>query len=114
MVGLGGLLTGRPVIELRDEALSLRVAGPLSMLDIPWDDIVAVHSGRDFEDDGRIPIPVLMVEVNDRGRYPTELWGAVWNGNVLQVDADGWEASVEDVAIRAELMLGPPQEDEGQ
>ena len=114
VVGLGGLVTGRPVVELTEDALRLRVAGPLSMLDIPWDDVIAVHSGRDFEDDGRIPIPVLMVEVGDSRRYPTELWGAVWDGNMLQVDADGWEASVEDVAIRAELMLGRPQEGEYQ
>ena len=110
VVGLGGLATGRPVVEIGEDALRLRVAGPLSMLDIPWADIVSVQSGRDYEDDGRIPVPVLLVEVTDPGRYPKDLWGAVWDGPVLQVDADGWEATVEDVAIRAELMLVGPQE----
>lgn len=110
VVGLGGLLAGRPVVAVADDALRLRIAGPMSMLDIAWDDIVSVRSGRDYEDDGRIPIPVLLVEVADPGKYPRELWGAVWDGSVLQVDGDGWETSVEDVAIRAELMLTRPQE----
>lgn len=114
VVGLGGLITGRPVVELGDDALRLRVAGPLSMLEIPWSEVVSVKSGRDYEDGGLIPVPVLLVEVTDPGRYPKELWGAVWDGPVLQVDADGWEASVADVAIRAELMLGVPQEGEYQ
>ena len=114
VVGLGGLIAGRPVVELGDDALRLRVAGPLSMLEIPWDDIVSVKSGRDYEDDGRIPVPVLLVEVADPGKYPEQLWGSVWKGPVLQVDADGWEAGVEDVAIRAEFMLGNTPDGEYQ
>jgi len=111
-VGLGGLMTSRPVIELRDEARRLPIAGPLSTLDIPWEDVVTVRSGRDYDDHGRIPIPVLLVEVEDRSRYPDGLWGAVWEENTLQVDADGWETTVEDVVIRCELILGRPQEGE--
>ena len=113
VVGLGGLMTGRPVVEIDDEVLSLRVAGPMSMLDFPWHDIVSVRSGRDREDDGRVPTPVLLVEVDEPGKYPKELWGAVWEGPVLQVDAGGWAAAVEDVAVRCQLMLDRPQEGEG-
>lgn len=105
VVGLGGLLLGRSLVELTDESIRLRVGGPLSMLDIPWDDVVAVRSGRDYGDGGRVPIPLFLVEVADRTKYPDGLWGAEWHGNTLQVDADGWETSVEDVVIRAELML---------
>ena len=114
VVGLGGLMTGRPVVELSDDALRLRVAGPLTMLDIPWEDIVSVKSGRDYEDSGRIPVPVLLVEVANPDRYPKQLWGSVWDGPVLQVDGDSWETSVEDIAIRAELMLGHSAEGEYQ
>jgi hypothetical protein len=110
VVGLGGLLTGRSVVEIDDDVLRLRVAGPMSYLDIPWDEIVTVRSDRDYDDDGQIPIPVLLVEVVDRTGYPDGVWGAVWDGNTLQVDADGWETSVEDVVIRSELMLGTNQE----
>lgn len=105
VVGLGGLVTARPVVELTDESIRLRVAGPLSMLDIPWEDVVSVYSGSDFEDDGRLPVPVLLIEVVDRNKYPDGLWGALWKGNSLQVDADGWEDPVEDVVVRAELQL---------
>ncbi len=114
VVGFGGLLTSRPMVQLNDDAIRLRVAGPMSMLDVAWEDIVSVRSARDYDDDGRIPIPVFMLEVDDSGKYPDGLWGAVWDGNVLQVDADGWEAAVEDVVIRAELMIGRPQEVEDE
>lgn len=112
VVGLGGLMAARPVVELHDESLRLRVAGPLATLDVPWEDIVSVRSGRDYGDQGRIPTPVLEVEVEDRTKYPAGLWGAVWRGNTLHVDADGWETTVEDVVIRCELILGRRQEGE--
>ena len=109
VVGLGGLIVGRPIVEVTDDALRLRIAGPLSMLDVAWEDIVSIRSGRDYDDDGRIPLPILLVEVEDAGKYPAGLWGAVWNGNVLQVDADGWESSLEDVVISSELIIGRPE-----
>jgi hypothetical protein len=114
VVGLGGLVTSRSMVELTEASMRLRVAGPLSMLEIPWEDVVAVRSGSDYEDDGRIPMPVLLVEVEDRSDYPDGLWGAVWKGNTLQVDADGWEVPVEDVVVRAELQLNRPWEGEYQ
>lgn len=115
VVGLGGLLMGRSLVELTDESIRLRVAGPMSMLDIPWDQVVSVRSGRDYGDDGRIPISMFLVEVDDRSMYPDGLWGAEWEGNTLRVDADGWETPVEDVVIRAEVMLDRPlQEGEYQ
>lgn len=110
VVGLSGLLTGRPVVELDDEAMRLRIAGPMKMLDVPWGSIVEVRAGRDYGDDGRVPIPLLLVEVDDAGGFPAELWGAVWEGNTLRIDADGWETTVDDVVIRSELILGRPQE----
>lgn len=114
VVGLGGLLMSRPMVELTDDSIRLRIAGPLATLDVAWDDIVSVRSGRDYDDDGRVAIPVLLVQVDDRSTYPDGLWGAVWDGNTLQVDADGWEAALEDVVIRAELMLDRPREGEYQ
>ncbi len=112
VTGLGGLLRARPVIELDEDVMRLRVAGPMSYMDIAWDEIASVRSGRDFGEDGRIPTPVLLVELYDRTGYPDGLWGAVWDGNILQVDADGWETTVEDVVIRSELILGRPAEGE--
>ena len=109
-VGAGGMLTGRSIVELNDAGVSLRVAGPMSYLEIPWDDIVAVRSGRDHGDDGRIPIPQLLIELRDRTRYPDALWGAIWDEDTLRIDADGWETTPEDIAVRCELILGRPQE----
>ncbi len=105
VTGIGGYVTRRSVVEFHDDALRLRVAGPLATMDIPWSDVVSMRSGRDYGDDGRIPTPILMINVEDRSKYPDGLWGAVWDGNTLQVDADGWETTVEDVVIRAEIML---------
>jgi len=110
VVSVAGLLMARPVVELRDEALRLRVAGPLATLDVAWEDIVSVRSGRDYDDGGRVPTAVLLVEVADRTKYPDGLWGAVWEDNTLRVDADSWDVAVEDIAIRCELTVGPRQE----
>jgi hypothetical protein len=113
VVGLGGLVGGRAVIELTDDAMRLRVAGPMTMLDIPWQDITAVRAGRDYDDGGRVPVPLLLVDVVDPEGFPEELWGAVWEGNTLEVDADGWDVTVDDVVIRSELILDTKQKEAG-
>jgi hypothetical protein len=105
LVGAGGMVTARSVIELNEDAVRLRVAGPMSYVEIPWSDIRSIRSGRDYGDDGRIPTPVLLIEVENRARYPDGLWGAVWRGDTLQIDADAWDTTVEDVVIRSELMM---------
>jgi hypothetical protein len=112
VVGAGGMVTARSVIELNEDAIRLRVAGPMSYLDVPWSEIVSIRSGRDYGDDGRIPTPVLLIEVEDRANYPGGLWGAVWRGNTLQIDTDGWDTTVEDVVIRSELMLESLEEED--
>jgi hypothetical protein len=110
VVGAGGMVIGRSFLELDDVGVKLRVAGPMSYLEIPWEDIVAVRSGRDHGDEGRIPVPQLLIELHDRAGYPDALWGAIWEGNTLRVDADGWDTVPEDVAVRSELILGRTQE----
>lgn len=109
-VGAGGMLTGRSVVELDEVGMNLRVAGPMSYVAIPWDDIASVRSGRDYGDDARIPMPQLLIEVHDRAGYPDALWGAIWEENVLRIDADGWDTAADDVAVRCELMIGRTQE----
>ena len=110
VVGAGGMVTARSVIELKEDAVRLRVAGPMSYMDIPWSEIRTIRSGRDYGDDGRIPTPVLLIEVEDRARYPDGLWGAMWRGNTLQIDTDGWDTTVEDIVIRSELIMERTEE----
>lgn len=110
VVGASGMLTGRSIVELDEAGVALRVAGPMSYVEIPWDDIVSVRSGRDYGDDGRIPLPQLLIEVHDRSGYPDALWGAIWEENTLRVDADGWDKTADDVAVRCDLILGRTQE----
>lgn len=105
LAGFGGLIGGKPVVELGEEGLRLRVAGPTAAITIPWDQIRSIRTGADYGDDGRIPTPVMLVEVEDRNGYPGALWGAEWDGDVLAMDADGWETPVEEVVIRIKLVL---------
>jgi hypothetical protein len=104
-VALYALFDGRPVAELSEEGMSLRVGGPRTPVFVPWEEVLSVRSGRDFEEGSTRPIPVLMVGVDHPERFPSELWGAEWDGDVLKVDAAGWTPSPEFVAAEADLEL---------
>ncbi len=104
LVSLGGLASRRPVVEVTDEELRLRVAGPGRSIAIPWNEVRSVRSGSDG-DDGLIPVRVLLVDVADPLRYPGSLWGAEWRDSVLVIDADSWEVPPEQVAVHANLAL---------
>ncbi|MGD2051900.1 MAG: hypothetical protein PVI35_05425, partial [Acidimicrobiia bacterium] len=62
LVSFGGLVNRRPVVEVTDEELRLRVAGPSRSIAVPWNEIRSIRSGSDG-DDGRIPARVLLVDV---------------------------------------------------
>jgi hypothetical protein len=104
LVAFGGLVNRRPVAEVTDEELRLRVAGPVRSIAIPWNEIRSIRSGSDG-DDGRIPARVLLVDVADPMRYPASLWGAEWRDSILVVDTDSWEVPAEQVALHANLAL---------
>ncbi len=104
LVSLGGLTSRRPVVEVTDDELRLRVAGPARMIAIPWNEVVSVRSGSD-DGDGRVPARVLLVDVVEPVRYPEALWGAEWRDSTLVVDADSWGIPPEQVAIHANLAL---------
>lgn len=94
----------RPVLEVRSDALRVRVAGPQSFLTIPYDEITWVHSAADGDDEV-VPPRVLLIHVMSAADYPESLWGAEWDGNTLVVDADSWNRRPEDVATRVDLAL---------
>ena len=107
---VAGLAIRRPVVEMTDDELRLRVGrgirsgSPLGVVAVPWSDVIAVRSTTD-ETDGWEPTRVLVVEVVDPYVFPPEPWGAEWNGSQLVLDADGWQVAPEEVAMRAEMLI---------
>ncbi len=101
---VAGLASGKPVAEITDDGMALRVAGPQKMVVFRWDDLVDVRPGL-VEGDGVRPRRVLIVEVDDPTRYPFDVWGADWVDGVLYVDADSWAEPPEELALRMELEL---------
>lgn len=108
ITAVAGLASGRPVAEITDEGLRLRVGGPRKTVTFAWDDLVEVRS-RLVEGDGVRPRRVLTVEVDDPTRYPFDVWGADWVDGVLHVDADSWAEPPEELAVRMELEIGQAQ-----
>ena len=44
--------------------------------------------------------PARIIEVDEPGRFPEQLWGAEWQGNLLRIDTQGWSETAEEVAVR--------------
>jgi len=103
-VGIVGLFRRAPVVELSDDALYLRIAGPSRGVRIPWSEVLSVRSGSE-DDDGRVPGRQLLIEVADPAMYPPDPWAAEWDGSVLHVDADAWDVPAEEVAVHCNLGL---------
>ena len=104
VVAAGGLAAGRPVAELTDEGVRLRVAGPQKTITLPWNEIRGARVVL-VEGEGVNPRPVLAIDAFDPAQFPYELWGAEWVDGKLHVDADGWSDPPEDVVVRIELDL---------
>jgi hypothetical protein len=102
LVAAGGLVVRRPVVDVTEDGLDFRIAGPQRSLNIPWSNVSWVHSGTDGEDEA-VPPRVFLVHVFDRSHYPDQLWGADWDGTTLMVDADSW--SVRDVEVVAHSQM---------
>ncbi len=103
-VSVVGLTTRRPVVEMDDERIRLRVGGPRAFIDVPWENVRWVHSSADGDDE-LVPARVLLINVLDTSGYPHELWGAQWDGHTLMVDADSWNATPEEVVMHAQRVL---------
>jgi hypothetical protein len=103
-IALVGLARGRPRAEMLDEGVRLRIGGRRPPITIPWSDVEELRSAR-VPGEGRHPRPQILIEVADPTKYPYDIWGAEWIGNVLHVDADSWSAPPEEFAVRAEIEL---------
>jgi hypothetical protein len=101
-IALVGLARGRPLAEILDEGVRLRVGGRRPPITIPWSEIEYLRSAR-VRGEGRHPRPQVLIQVAEPTKYPYDIWGAEWIGNVLHVDADSWSDSPEQFAVRAEI-----------
>ena len=104
VVALAGLVNPRPVAEVDDRQLRLRIAGPQRMLTLGWDEVLEVRSGRE-PGDGHGTRPLLLVLLRDPDHWPAEYWGARREGRWLVVDAESWTSPPEEVVLHARLAL---------
>jgi len=105
LVAIAGLGRRRPVLELDESGVSIRLLSANEMVHIPYHRIVSARSGTEDDPDASIRPRQLLIAVNDPGRFPEELWGAEWRENVLRVDTDGWTETAEEIAIRIGIEL---------
>jgi hypothetical protein len=95
-----GLIRNRPMLEIDESGVSIRLLGAGDMMYIPFHRIVSVRSGTDDDPDAAIRPRQLLVEIDEPGRFPEHLWGAEWQGNLLRIDTQGWSETAEEIAVR--------------
>ena len=103
-VAFAGLMNARPVAEIDDEGIMLRIAGPRQSIYLGWEDIAEVRSARE-PGDGTGARPLLLVRLRYPDFWPREYWGARREGDWLMVDADSWSTPPEDIVVHARMGL---------
>lgn len=100
------LIRRQPVLVVRDDGLEIAVGPPTDEPKfVPWEAIDYVSCAADHDPDGGPARDVLLIDLNDVGGLPEELWGAEWDGPRLVVDAEGWERPPEEVVLHAATAL---------
>ncbi len=100
------LIRRSPVLVLREDGVVLTLGPPgEEPVFVPWSAISSVSSAAVPDPDGGYDRDVLVVDVTDPGGLPAEPWGAVWDGNRLVIEADGWETQIGEVVIHAEIAM---------
>ncbi len=105
VIAIAGLVSSRPVVEVDDRHIRLRIAGPQRMLTLRWEEVVEVRSARE-PGEGRGVRPLLLLLLRHPDDWPAEYWGARREGQWLIVDADSWAKPPEEVVVHARLALG--------
>lgn len=95
-----GLIRNRPMLEIDESGVSVRLLGASDMMYIPFHRIVSVRSGTDDDPNAAIRPRQLLIEIDEPGRFPEHLWGAEWRGNLLRIDTQGWSETAEEIAVR--------------
>ncbi len=103
--GLIELIRRRPLVEVREDGISLAIGVKVRDVDVPWSQIESVSSGVivDPFDGGRRE--QLLLEFSDEESIPTEVVGATREHTTLSVDAHDWTRRVTDVALAAQGAL---------
>ena len=100
------LIRRSPVLVLREDGVVLTVGPPgEEPTFVPWSAIASVSSAALPDPDGGYERDVLVIDVTDPAGLPAEPWGAVWDGNWLVIEADGWETQIGEVVIHAEIAM---------
>ena len=103
LASISGLLIRRSVFEMSEDGVSIRLLSGSDMMFIPFHRILMARSATDDSPGAAIRARQLLIAVDDPARFPDQLWGAEWEGNVLRVDTDGWNETAEEVALRIDL-----------
>jgi len=103
VVSIVGLLRRRPVLEILDTGIAIRIASGREPMLIPWHRITSVRSGTEDSPDAAITPRQLLIEVDDVSRFPEQLWGAEWQGDLLRVDTNSWAETAVEVVVRINL-----------
>lgn len=104
VVALGGLANPRPVADVGDDGIRLRIRGGRRPASIGWDEIVEIRSARE-PGDGPDTRPLLLVLLARPEAWPEEFWGARRTGPWLIVDADSWNKPPDEVVMHARLAM---------
>jgi len=100
LVSIAGLVRRKPVLEIDDDGVTMRLLSANENMHIPFHRMIAVRSGFDDTPDSPVQPRQLLITVDEPDRFPDQLWGAEWQGNVLRVDTDGWSETAEEIAVR--------------
>ena len=89
--GVAELINPRPVLAASADGIRLRVGNPFASLSfVPWSEVANV--GAENLDDEGDAVPVFLLTVADRNRFPAHPWGARWvDDKTLAVLASDWE-----------------------
>jgi hypothetical protein len=100
------LIRRTPALVVREDGLVLTIGAPgEDPVFVPWSIITFVSSGAQRNPNGGYDRDVLVVDVTNPAGFPSEPWGASWDGNRLILDASGWDKPIDEVVIHAGIAL---------
>lgn len=100
LVSIAGLVRRKPMLEIDDDGVTMRLLTANESMYIPFHRMTSVRSGSEDTPGAAVHPRQLLITVDDPERFPDQLWGAEWQGDLLRVDTDGWSETAEEIAVR--------------